>query len=159
MLSRLVITFLPRSKRLLISWLQSPSAVILEPPKKVWHCFPIYFPWSDGFLKGLAESYLCCRLCKVLPGSVLHQSDVSDHSLSSSTPSLFPFTLASSLIKYFLFKLILTFASKRSQTHRQYYMLTSVWDAFTTSTFLSTCVFVTSPNSCWGRLNLRGFKI
>ena len=34
MLSRLVITFLPKSKRLLISWLQSPSAVILEPPKK-----------------------------------------------------------------------------------------------------------------------------
>ena len=33
MLSRLVITFLPRSKRLLISWLQSQSAVILEPPK------------------------------------------------------------------------------------------------------------------------------
>ena len=32
MLSRFVITFLPRSKRLLISWLQSPSAVILEPP-------------------------------------------------------------------------------------------------------------------------------
>ena len=51
MLSRLVITFLPGSKHLLISWLQSPSAVILEPPKtKVWHCFhcfPIYFPWSD----------------------------------------------------------------------------------------------------------------
>ena len=35
MLSRLVIAFLPRSKCLLISWLQSPSAVILEPPKKV----------------------------------------------------------------------------------------------------------------------------
>ena len=33
MLSRLVITFLPRSKRLLISWLKSPSAVILEPQK------------------------------------------------------------------------------------------------------------------------------
>ena len=33
MLSRLVIIFLPRSKHLLISWLQSPSAVILEPPK------------------------------------------------------------------------------------------------------------------------------
>ena len=33
MLSRLVMAFLPRSKRLLISWLQSPSAVILEPPK------------------------------------------------------------------------------------------------------------------------------
>ena len=52
MLSRLVITFLPRSKCLLISWLQSPSAVILEPPKnKVshsFHCFPIYLPWGDG---------------------------------------------------------------------------------------------------------------
>ena len=52
MLSRLVITFLPRSKRLLISWLQSPCAVILEPPKNkvshCFHCFPIYFPWSDG---------------------------------------------------------------------------------------------------------------
>ena len=48
MLSRLVITFLPWSKCHLISWLQSPSAVILEPPQtKVshcFHCFPIYFP-------------------------------------------------------------------------------------------------------------------
>ena len=33
MLSRLIITSLQRSKRLLVSWLQSPSAVILEPPK------------------------------------------------------------------------------------------------------------------------------
>ena len=52
MLSRLVIAFLPRSKHLLISWLQSPSAVILElPQNKVsqgFHCFPIYLPWSDG---------------------------------------------------------------------------------------------------------------
>ena len=47
MLSRLVITFLPRSKRLLISWLQLPSPVILEPQKIVrhcFHCFPIYLP-------------------------------------------------------------------------------------------------------------------
>ena len=52
MLSRLVIIILPRSKRLLLSWLQSPSAVILEPPQNkvchCFHCFPIYFPWSDG---------------------------------------------------------------------------------------------------------------
>ena len=50
-LSRLVIAFLSRSKHLLISWLQSPSAVILEPKKIVchcFHCFPIYLPWSDG---------------------------------------------------------------------------------------------------------------
>ena len=47
MLSRLVITFLPRSKHFSISRLQSPS-VILEPPKNkvclCFHCFPIYFP-------------------------------------------------------------------------------------------------------------------
>ena len=52
MLSRLVIAFLPRSKHLLISWLQSPSAVILEPPEiksgYCFHCFPIYLPWSNG---------------------------------------------------------------------------------------------------------------
>ena len=47
MLSRLVITFLPRSKHLLISWMQSPSAVILDPRKikpDAVSTFPIYFP-------------------------------------------------------------------------------------------------------------------
>ena len=48
MLSRLIIAFLARSKHLLISWLQSPPAVSLEPKKIVSHCFPIYLPWSDG---------------------------------------------------------------------------------------------------------------
>ena len=47
-LSRLVIAFLQRSRCLLISWLQSPSAVILEPPQNkfshCFHCFPIYLP-------------------------------------------------------------------------------------------------------------------
>ena len=48
LLSRLVITFLSRSKRLLISWLPSSSAVILElSQNKVCHCFPIYLSWSD----------------------------------------------------------------------------------------------------------------
>ena len=42
MLSRLVITFLPRSKRLSISWLQSPSAVILEPQKTKSVRFPLF---------------------------------------------------------------------------------------------------------------------
>ena len=52
MLSRLVITFLVRSKNLLISWLQSPYAAIFEIPKNkichCFHCFPIYWPWSEG---------------------------------------------------------------------------------------------------------------
>ena len=51
MLSRFLIPFLPRSKSLLISWLHTPSAVILEPKNIVSHCFhsfPVYLPWSDG---------------------------------------------------------------------------------------------------------------
>ena len=44
MLSTLVITFLPKSKRLLISWLQSPSPVILEPPKIKSDTVSIVFP-------------------------------------------------------------------------------------------------------------------
>ena len=51
MLSSLVIAFLPRSKHLLISWLRSSFAVILE-PKKIKSvtvcCCPIYLPWNDG---------------------------------------------------------------------------------------------------------------
>ena len=51
-LSRFVTAFLPRSKCLLIPRVESPSAVILEPPKnKICHCFhffPVYLPGSDG---------------------------------------------------------------------------------------------------------------
>ena len=52
MLSRLVITFLPRSKCLLISWLQSPSAVILEPPK----------------IKSVTDSIVCPSICHEVMG-------------------------------------------------------------------------------------------
>ena len=53
MVSSFVTAFLPKNKCLLVSWSQSPSAVILE-PKKIKsftvsiHCFPVYLPWSDG---------------------------------------------------------------------------------------------------------------
>ena len=50
MLTRLVVAFLSRSKHLLILWLQSPSAVIMEPKKIVchcFHCFPVHLPWSN----------------------------------------------------------------------------------------------------------------
>ena len=49
MLSRFIIAFLPRNNFLLISWLQSPSTVILEPPKSLslFPLFPHLFLWSD----------------------------------------------------------------------------------------------------------------
>ena len=58
MLSRLVITFLPRSECLLISWLQSPSAVVLEPPKikswrRQWQPTPVLLPGKSHGWKSL----------------------------------------------------------------------------------------------------------
>ena len=51
-LSRFVLAFFPRSKHLLISWLQSPSTGDFEAQEnKIFHClyfFPIYLPWNDG---------------------------------------------------------------------------------------------------------------
>ena len=59
MLSRFVITFLPKSKRLLTSWLQSPSAVILEPRKifTVFHVFPILSFWMLSFKPAFSLSF------------------------------------------------------------------------------------------------------
>ena len=58
MLCRLVITFLPRSKRLLISWLQSPSAVIWEPPKIKPLTVSIVFPFICHEVMGLGAMIL-----------------------------------------------------------------------------------------------------
>ena len=75
MLSRLVITFLPRSKCLLISWLQSPSAVILEPPKikslTLFPLFPhlIHMKWSvilHSYYKILARTSLVVQWLRIL---------------------------------------------------------------------------------------------
>ena len=55
MLSRLVITFLPGSKHLLISWLQSPSAVILEPPKIKSDTVSTVFPSISHEVMGLQD--------------------------------------------------------------------------------------------------------
>ena len=52
MLSRLVIAFLPRSKRFLISWLQSPSVVILEPQKIKWEDYSNCF-WEEVEIPGI----------------------------------------------------------------------------------------------------------
>ena len=60
MLSRLVITFLPRSKHLLISWLQSPSAVILEPPKVKSDTVSTVSPSISHEVMGPDATFYCC---------------------------------------------------------------------------------------------------
>ena len=62
MLSRLVITFLPRIKRLLILWLQSPSAVILEPPKIKADKMQILF---DALISSLQNGY-CFLIIRIV---------------------------------------------------------------------------------------------
>ena len=57
MLSRFVITFLLRSKHLLISWLQSPSAVILEPKKTVCHWW--ITSWNQDFCEEYQQPQIC----------------------------------------------------------------------------------------------------
>ena len=86
MLSRLVITYLPRSKRLLISWLQSPSAVILEPrkiksakvssyfiqPYILYSIYRVYFsvpystvcPGSSGISTSLSVGHCSCQVSR-----------------------------------------------------------------------------------------------
>ena len=87
MLSRLVITFLPRNKHLLISWLQSPSEMILECIKKQRHDFANKHPYSQsyGFSSGRVGMWQCVwafpqsclTLCGPMdcspPGSSVHR--------------------------------------------------------------------------------------
>ena len=84
MLSRFVIAFLLRSKCLLISWLQSPPAVILESKKinvcHCFHCFTIYLPWSDWDRMPWSSFFKCWVL------SQLFHSPLSLSSRGSSIP-------------------------------------------------------------------------
>ena len=63
MLSRLVITFLSRTKNMLISWLQSPSAVILEPRKIVSHCC-LFFPICKVTILQLKNKFIFRKIKK-----------------------------------------------------------------------------------------------
>ena len=87
MLSRLVIPFIPRNKNLLISWLQAPSAVILEPSKiksvTVSHCFSIYFA-MEGWDRMSWSSFLEHSVLRQLYHSLLSLS-----SRGSSVPLCF----------------------------------------------------------------------
>ena len=67
MLSRLVITFLPRSKRLLLSWLQSTSVVILEPPKIKSDTVPTVSPSICHEVMGLDAMILVFQMLSFKP--------------------------------------------------------------------------------------------
>ena len=75
MLSRLVITFLLKSKRLLISWLQSPSAVILEPPKIKSATVSTVSPSISHEMTGLDAMILVFHMLRIKPFFSLSSRD------------------------------------------------------------------------------------
>ena len=95
MQSKLVIAFLPRSKHLLNTWLQSSSAVILEPPPnevcQCFHCIPIYLPWSHG------------TRCHILAFWMLSFKPVFPLSSLTFIQRLFSSSLLSAISKYHLY--------------------------------------------------------
>ena len=107
MLSRLVITLLPRSKCLLISWLQSPSAVIWgSPPNKVchcFHCFPIYLPGSDGDRMPWSSFFECWVLKPAFPLS----SSTFIKRLFSSSPFSATRVVSLAYLRLLLFLLVI----------------------------------------------------
>ena len=123
MLSRLVITFLPRSKCLLISWLQSPSAVILEPPKiksdtvstkQQNHCICCprtmqYLAWPPGIFWQVSSwgssrtSILMAAICCKVGGEYVHGKETW-RKLVETTSS--PYSPRSSLLKFLQAKVL-----------------------------------------------------
>ena len=87
MLSRLVITFLPRSKCLLISWLQSPSAVILEPPKMKSDTVSTVFPSISHEVMGLDAMILVFWMLSFKPTFSLSSFTLINRLFSSSSLS------------------------------------------------------------------------
>ena len=88
MLSKFVVAFLPRSKCLLILWLQSLSAVILDPKKiKICPCihyFSIYLLWSDGTGYHELRFFECWVLSQLVCGNLLSQPEETNTVFSSA---------------------------------------------------------------------------
>ena len=87
MLSSLVIAFLPRSKRLLISWLQSPSAVILEPKKIKSVTVPIVSPSISYEVMGQVAMTFIFWMLSFTPRFLLSSFTFIKRLFSSSSPS------------------------------------------------------------------------
>ena len=100
MLSRLIITFLPRSKCLLISWLQSPSAVILEPPKIKSLTVSIFLPslfamkwWDQMPWSYFSECWVLNQLFPLSSFIFIKRLFSSSHSAISMVPSAYSLLL------------------------------------------------------------------
>ena len=124
MLFSLVITFLPRNKCLLISWLQSPSAVILEPKKIVchcFHCFPIYLPRSEGTRCHDLRFFECFK-----PAFSLSSFTFIKRLFSSSSISAIRVVL-SAYLKLLILRLLTTLIPACASSNLTFHMLYSAY--------------------------------
>ena len=101
-LSRLVITFLPRSKCLLISWLQSPSSVILEPPKIKSNTVSTFFPSVYNEVIGLDSMILVFWMLSFKPAFSLSSFTLIKRLFSSSSLSVNR-VVSSAYLKWLIF--------------------------------------------------------
>ena len=104
-LSRLVIAFLPRSKHLLISWLQSPSVVIFEPKKIVSHCFHC-FPSICYEVMGLDAMILVFWMLSFKPTFSLSSFTFIKRLFSSSSLCAI-MVVSSAYLRLLIFQLVL----------------------------------------------------
>ena len=107
MLSRLVITFLPRSKHLLISWLQSPSAVILEPKKVKYVTVYIFFPSICCEVMGLDAMILVSSMLSLKPTFSLSSFTFIKRLFSSSSLSAMSGSSAYLMLLIFLLAILI----------------------------------------------------
>ena len=122
MLSSLVITFLPRSKRLLISWLQSPSAAILEPKKIKSVTVPIVSPSICHEMTGPDAMILVFRMLSFKAAFSLSSFTLIRRLFSS--PSLYAIKVSSEYLKLLILLpavLISSHASSRLAFLLMYY--------------------------------------
>ena len=123
MLPRLVIAFLPKSKHLLISWMQSPSKVILEPPKIKTVTVSIVYPSIYYEMMGLGAMILVFWMLSFKPSFSLSSFTFFKRLFSSSSLSAI-WMVSSAYLKLLIFlpaMLIPACASSRLASHTMYY--------------------------------------
>ena len=121
MLSRFVIVFLPRSKRFLISWLQSPSAVILEPKKIKSVSVSIVFPSICHEVMGLDAMILVFRMVSFQPAFSLPSFTFIKSPFSSSLLSAVRVVSSAYLHTIFLLAILIPSCASSSLAFRMVY--------------------------------------
>ena len=159
MLSRLVKTFLPRSKRLLIWWLQSPSAVILEPPKIKSVTVSIVSPSISHEVMGSDAMILVCWMLSFKPNFSLSYFIFIKRLFSSSSLSAIR-VVSSAYLRLLIFLLAILIPACASDSPAFLMMYSAYklnkqgdniqpWCILSFPYLEAVCCFMSSSNCCF----------